>query len=135
MVPYNVLLDDLAANRLPNFSFIVPNQCQSMHDCGVAEGDRWLRRHLPRILGHLSGHDVVFITWDEGTTAARCCRYAHGGHIVTIATGPGTRRGFRRTTASDHYSLLKAIEARWGFGYIRKAACSCTNGLGNMLRP
>ena len=30
----------------PTVSFVIPNLCDDMHDCGVATGDAWLRRHI-----------------------------------------------------------------------------------------
>ena len=54
IVPLRELTADVAAGRLPDFAFVVPDLCNSMHDCPVGVGDSWLRRtvgpllHLPR---------------------------------------------------------------------------------------
>ena len=50
-VPFTALATDLAsASTTPNYSLIVPNLCNDMHDCSVTTGDNWLKAHLPAIL-------------------------------------------------------------------------------------
>src|SRR5262249_47045535 len=48
--PYTDLAGDLAAGRLANLVFVVPNQCDDMHDCSVSVGDTWLKNNVPRML-------------------------------------------------------------------------------------
>ena len=48
-VPYTQLATDLAAAKLPAFSFITPNLIDDMHNGTVADGDRWLAANLPAI--------------------------------------------------------------------------------------
>jgi hypothetical protein len=96
IVPVEELSKDVAARTLPNFAFVVPNLCNSMHDCSVRVGDTWLRRtvrpllHLPRT--------VIFITFDEGRTSVR----------------------FTRIT--NHYGLLRTIEDAWGLPRLGRSA-------------
>ena len=45
---------DLANNTLPNFSVVVLNVCNDMHDCSVATGHTWLSQWLPVILNSQS---------------------------------------------------------------------------------
>ena len=42
IVPLTQLEEDLAANQLPNFSFIMPNLCNSGHDCSAETADNWV---------------------------------------------------------------------------------------------
>ncbi len=51
IVPLRELAPDLRAGRLPDFAFVVPDLCNSMHDCSVAVGDSWLRRTVTPLLG------------------------------------------------------------------------------------
>ena len=37
------------------YNMIVPNQCHSMHDCSVAEGDQFMAGFVPRILADPAG--------------------------------------------------------------------------------
>ena len=41
VVPFTQLGRDLARHRLPDFSLVIPNLCNDMHDCSVATGDAW----------------------------------------------------------------------------------------------
>lgn len=88
------------------FTFITPNVCNDMHDCGVGTGDRWLSTFLPKILAsrqYLSGSTAVFITWDEDD-------YGSNQRIATIVVAPSTPVGTRSTARLDHYSLLRTTE-------------------------
>ena len=42
IVPLSNLDGDLAANQLPNFSFIMPDMCNSGHDCKLEITDKWI---------------------------------------------------------------------------------------------
>ena len=109
VVPFTRLTRDLARRRLPDFSLVVPNLCNDMHDCSVATGDAWLRAHVvPLLHSPVLRGGVVFVVFDEGTTDL-----GGGGRIEALALGPTVRRGarFRRTT--NHYGLLRTIEDAW----------------------
>jgi hypothetical protein len=125
---------DERSNSLPRFVWITPNLCHDMHDCSVAQGDRFLAGLIPPLLRSLGRRGLLFLTWDEGTTNRGCCRLASGGHVVTIVAGPGARRGARLTTPTDHYSILQTIEDLLGLPRLRSAACSCTPSLAPLLR-
>jgi hypothetical protein len=134
-VPYRQLAADLAAGALPAFSFITPNLIDDMHDGTIAQGDRWLARHLPAILGskeYRAGTAAVFITWDEGsggypaedcddtTSADSSCR------VPTIVISPSTPAGTRSGTFFDHYSLLATTEQLLGLPRLRSASSAAT---------
>jgi len=109
VVPFTRLGRDLAAHRLPDFSLIVPNLCNDMHDCSVATGDAWLKAHVVPLLHspELRG-GVVFVVFDEGTSDT-----GGGGRIEALALGPAVRGGSRFTRATNHYGLLRTIEDAW----------------------
>jgi phosphatidylinositol-3-phosphatase len=115
IVPAGELMRDTRAGNLPDFSFVVPNMCNSMHDCAVRVGDAWLRRtvgpllHLPRA--------AIFITFDEGRTSDR-----GGGHIATLAVGTAVRRHAVFTRPTNHYGLLRTIEDAWGLPRLGASA-------------
>jgi len=110
VVPFPQLARDLAAHRLPDFSLLIPNLCDDMHDCSVATGDAWLKAHVvpllrsPELLG-----GVVFVVFDEGTSDA-----GGGGRIEALALGPTVRHGSTFPKATNHYGLLRTIEDAWG---------------------
>jgi hypothetical protein len=109
VVPFTRLARDLARRRLPDFSLVVPNLCNDMHDCSVATGDSWLKAHVVPLLRTpaLRG-GVVFVVFDEGTSDE-----GGGGRIEALALGPTVRRGSAFTKATNHYGLLRTIEDAW----------------------
>jgi hypothetical protein len=128
-VPYPHLASDLAAGKLPAFSFITPNLIDDMHDRTVAGGDTWLAAHLPTILKspeYTSGSTAVFLTWDEGEggTATKCAtnKTDVGCHVATIVISPSTRPGTRSATLFNHYSLLGTAEQLLGLPALGRAA-------------
>ena len=119
VVPFPQLGHDLAHDRLPDFSLLIPNRCNDMHDCSVATGDAWLKAHVAPLLRspQLCG-GVVFVVFDEGTSDT-----GGGGRIEALALGPTVRRGSRFGRATNHYGLLRTIEDAWGLprlGFSRK---------------
>jgi phosphatidylinositol-3-phosphatase len=115
VVPFTQLAQDLRANALPNFSLIVPDMCNSMHDCPVATGDAWLRKLVPRLVQ--LPNTVIFILFDEGTTRER-----GGGHIPAIALGTAVKPKARFTRITDHYGALRTIEEAWGLPLLGRSA-------------
>jgi hypothetical protein len=109
VVPFTRLGRDLARHQLPDFSLVVPNLCNDMHDCSVATGDAWLKAHVVPLLRspELRG-GVVFVLFDEGTSDT-----GGGGRIAALALGPTVRRDSRFTRATNHYGLLRTIEDAW----------------------
>jgi len=110
VVPFTRLARDLARHRLPDFSLVVPNLCDDMHDCSAATGDAWLKARIVPLLHspELRG-GVVFVVFDEGTSDT-----GGGGRIEALALGPTVERGSRFTKATNHYGLLRTIEDAWG---------------------
>jgi phosphatidylinositol-3-phosphatase len=131
VVPLSQLPADLEGGRLPTFTWITPDLCHDMHDCGVAAGDRFLASLIPRILRALGPRGVLFVTWDEGETdsAGGCCEKAAGGRVATIVAGQLARRGVQVAIPYDHYSLLRTIEDAWQLPELGDAGCSCTRPL------
>jgi hypothetical protein len=133
VVPLSALYRDEASHSLSTFIWITPDLCHDIHDCDLRTGDRFLAGLLPPLLRSVGPKGLVFITWDEGTSDDGCCRLASGGHIATIAAGPGARRGARLSTPVDHYSLLQAIEDLLDLPRLGGAACGCTPSLAPLL--
>jgi len=133
IVPLTQLAADERSARLPMFVWITPNLCHDMHDCPVSTGDRFLSMLVPRLLRSLGPGGVLFLTWDEGSSATGCCRLASGGHIATILAGPGARPRAQLTTRTDHYSVLQTIEDLLGVSRLRGAGCACTPSLKPLL--
>jgi len=119
VVPLTELDVDLAKNGLPDYSFIVPDMCDSSHDCGVEVTDAWLGRVVAPILQSpaFDANSLLILTFDEGTTDQACCGrspLARGGKIATVLISPLVKAGYRDPTPYSHYSLLKTILRSWG---------------------
>ncbi|HEX5259840.1 MAG TPA: alkaline phosphatase family protein [Gaiellales bacterium] len=135
-VPLAQLGPDLAANRLPRFSFILPDACHSMHYTKrssichqplgrgqqIAAGNQWLAGLLPQILGsqaYRSGTTAIFISWDEGfpvTEPGEHCLVTRSADCRTAAVviAPSVVPHTVSRTFFTHYSLLRTTEQLLG---------------------
>jgi hypothetical protein len=118
VVPYDQLAVDLGRGELPQFSLVVPDLCNSMHDCSVATGDAWLKGFVGQLLENpqMKG-GVIFITFDEGTSNRQ-----GGGHISTIVAGSTVASGVQSAQPVTHYSVLRTIEDAWGLPRLGESA-------------
>ncbi len=130
---------DIAANRLPSFALIVPNQCNEMHGLGspnapadcqsgnkaglIARGDRVVGELVARLQATKAwaskDNVAIVITFDEGAGKTRegCCAVTPdaisnfgGGHIPTVVITNHGPRGLNDPTPYNHYSLLRTLE-------------------------
>jgi len=103
--------------RLPAVSFVVPNLCHDMHDCGTAAGDAWLRAHLGAYVSWAMTHDsLLILTWDENDGS-------QGNQIATIFVGQMIRPG-RYGERITHYNVLRTIEDAYGLRHDGHAAAA-----------
>ena len=109
VVPLTQLARDLRAHRLPDFALVVPDLCNSMHDCPVSTGDAWLHRVVEPLLTREDlARSVVFVVFDEGKSDAH-----GGGNVAALALGPAVKRGATLRGVTGHYGLLRTIEDAW----------------------
>jgi hypothetical protein len=107
----------LPMNLSTGFTMIVPDICDDMHSCPVANGDAWLRRFVPLILAstqYQSRSLVLFITFDENDSMA-------SNQIPTLVIAPSTPRGERVAVHFTHYSLLRTTETLLHLGLLGQA--------------
>lgn len=103
--------------RLPTVSFVVPNLCHDMHDCGVAAGDGWLHVHLAGYASWALTHDsLLILTWDENDGG-------QGNQIATIFVGQMIRPG-KVGDRITHYDVLRTIEDAYGLRHDGHAAAA-----------
>jgi hypothetical protein len=127
------LYADLKSGHVPNYSFIVPNQCHDQHGRGsnemglgcsddqnaIAAGDASLSALISAIKGSPAwkqGHNAIVTLWDENDYSSLPNQVAT---IVDLNYGPG---GKSSNVKYNHFSLLKTIEAGFGLTYINHAA-------------
>jgi len=116
VVPLTQLQADIQQNALPNYAFIMPNLCDSAHDCTVKIADDWLGKIVNQLLAYapLADDGLIVITWDEGIGSHTCCGLTTGGgRVATILISSKVKPGFNDTTPYTHYSLLKTILYNW----------------------
>ena len=102
-------------STLPTVSFVVPNLCDSMHDCDVSTGDGWLHAHIDGYVQWARSHNsLLVLTWDEDD-------YAGDNRIPTIFVGAGVMPGNYGETI-DHYRVLRTIEDMYGLGHAGNSA-------------
>jgi phospholipase C len=141
IVPDTQLAADLQSGDVPNFSYIVPDQCHDMHGttgCSgdatlLPEGDAYVSNTVSAIMGSSTwqrGNNTIVVTWDEDDFSATnlgCCdANPGGGHVATIVIANHGPRGVTDGTAYNHYSLLQTIEIAFHLGCLQNT-CDTAN--------
>lgn len=146
MVPDTQLGVDLVTGDLPNFSYVVPDQCHDMHGTGgcsdentlIATGDAYVGSLVSEIMHSrvwYEGNNAIVITFDEddfsdqGQPGTGCCGAdPGGGHVATIVITNHGRGHVADSTPYNHYSLLLSIEDAFGLPCLQ-AACDTQDGV------
>jgi hypothetical protein len=115
VVPLSQLAADLRAKTLPDLALVVPDMCNSMHDCTVSVGDAWLRRIAPPLLK--LDETAVFVLFDEGRSSVR-----GGGHIPALVLGTAVRPRSQYRAVMSHYGTLRTIEEAWRLPLLGRSA-------------
>jgi len=119
IVSLSRLDSDLAANQLPNFAFIMPNLCNSGHDCSSDKPDAWVHDMVSKLQASpaFEPNSLIIIVYDEAKTSDKssCCGMGSkaGGKVAAVLISPLAKQGFTDDTAYSHYSMLKTILAAW----------------------
>lgn len=101
--------------RLPTVSFVVPNLCNDMHDCGVAAGDAWAEKNIADYASWATSHNsLLLVTFDEDSGTS-------DNHIATIVAGAGVQPTISDQYV-DHYSILRTLEDMYGLTPLAAAA-------------
>jgi acid phosphatase len=111
--PYSAMPTNYA--QLPTLSFVIPDLCNDMHDCGTATGDTWAKTNLDPYLRWADKHNsLLLITYDEDDGNA-------GNHILTMIAGAGVRPG-TYSQKITHYNVLRTLEDLYGLAPLGAAA-------------
>jgi hypothetical protein len=119
IVPMTELSKDLTANQLPNFAFIMPDLCNSGHDCTLNKADTWVNQMVKELQAApaLGDNYLIIITFDEAATSDKssCCGMpdSAGGRVATILISPLAKPAYEDATPTSHYGLLKTILDAW----------------------
>ena len=146
---------DLRSGKLPNFSFIVPNQCNDQHGRGnttafcnydpspdgtqaglnpalILLGDQAVLKLVGAI--HSSpawkrGHNAIVVVWDEND-------YSLAPNVNRVMTIVDTNYGFHQLQSGQfytHFSLLKSLEAGFQLPCLNHACDSATNVMADLF--
>ena len=136
------LYEDIAKDKAPNLSFIVPNQCHDQHGRGdtevgtgclfdpddntdtlnaalMAQGDATLQNLVTAIKASpawADGQNAIVVVWDENDYSSK------PNHVVAIVDTNYGIKGATSNVKYNHFSLLKTIEAGFGLNYLNHAA-------------
>lgn len=117
LVPFSQFSADLANNRLPDYSFVVPNQNHNAHDCPtgptgctnaqkLATADAWLKNNIAPLLSNpgFQQDGILIIVFDEGFSTDTA---NGGGRVAAVVVGPRVAKGFKSTAFYQHQNLLR----------------------------
>jgi len=129
------LYADLRRGEVPNYSFIVPNQCHDQHARGASEvgpycqdtndnlvvqaGDVAVQNLVGAIKASEAwkdGHNAIVVVWDENDYSSL------PNQVVTIVDTNYGVTGVTSKVKYNHFSLLKTLEAGFGLAYLNHAA-------------
>jgi acid phosphatase len=100
--------------NLPTVSFLIPDLCDDMHDCPVANGDAWAQRVLdPYARWAVQHNSLLIVTFDENNGAP-------GNQIFTLLCGARVPAG-RDDRPRTLYSLLATLEYWYGLAPLGAA--------------
>jgi len=133
----NGLYADLATGKVPNFSFIAPNQCHDMHGrgnggafCGyddpvpknnpvlIRAGDNAVQKLVTAIEQSdvwKEGNNAIVVMFDENDFSSV------PNHVVTIVETNYGRNGVQSGKPYNHFSMLKTLEAGFGLDCLNHA--------------
>jgi phosphatidylinositol-3-phosphatase len=122
IVPLTSLDADLAANQLPNFSWIMPNLCNSGHSCDQATADNWMNGMVAKLQASpaLGQNSLIIVTFDEGVLHGATAK--NRGQVPAVLISPMARQGFNDPSSYSHYSLLKTILMAWNLPALGQTA-------------
>lgn len=108
LVPFTNFSKDSLENKLPDFSFIIPDACNDAHDCSLKTADNWLKKNLDPLINSTTfkNDGLLVIVFDEGKASDK----AHGGgQDPVVFVGSKVKNGFQSTIFYQHQNLLKTI--------------------------
>jgi len=149
------LYADLQSGKVPNFSFIAPNQCNDQHGRGnstafcnydpddngtqaglnpalIKQGDVTVEKLVAAI--HNSpvwtrGNTAIVLIWDEND-------YSLSPIVNKVVAVVDTNYGFKGVQSSNfytHFSLLRTLEAGFGLGCLNHACDASTATMSDLF--
>lgn len=125
IVPFTELGGDLADNALPDFSFVVPNNCNNGHDCPFDVVDDWLKQQIGPLVDNadFQKDGLLVITFDEGRASDKA--YG-GGHIPVILIGAQVKASYKSDVFYQQQNMLRTLLEGMDINTYPGAASSAT---------
>ncbi len=119
VVDYGQLATDVANANLPDYIFVIPNNCHNTHDCSLSTGDHWLSLNVPPLLSALGSNGFLVITFDESSDSST----NGGGRVPWIVAGPTVKTAYiSNYSYYQHQSTLRLMMRALGvFAYPNAA--------------
>ena len=130
LAPFPQFSTDLAQDKLPNYSFLVPNLFDDGHSvkgangsnqgnarCGetpaLKQSDDWLHDILGPLLSSKTFKDkgLLVVTYDEASTDDQSDGVGHwgGGRVATVIVSSQVKTGYRSVAHYHHESTLRLM--------------------------
>lgn len=114
---------DLAAQTLPQWSFITPNMTNDGHDTSVTFAAAWARSFLEPLLNnsYFMNNTLVVLTFDEDET------YPDHNTMYTVLLGGAIPISLHNTsdnTFYNHYSMISTVSVNWGLPSLGRWDCN-----------
>ena len=128
ILPLTSLDADLSTKTLPNFSYIMPDLCNSGHDCPAATADKWVTDIVAKLQASpaLGNNSLIIVAFDEASTkdTTGCCGLPSpaGGKVVVVLISPTALPDITDNTPYSHYNLLKTILTAWNLPALGNSA-------------
>ena len=123
VVPFTQFATDLAANALPQYSFIAPNVDDDAHNGTLAQADAWLQANIAPLIAdpNFQHSGLLIIAFDEGDITD----LSHGGgQVATVIASAAAKKGFQSKSLYQHQSTLRLILASAGVASFPGAAAA-----------
>ena len=113
---------DLAAQTLPQWSFITPNMTNDGHDTTITFAANWSRSFLEPLLNntYFMNNTLVILTFDEVET------YNTSNKVWAVLLGGAIPKSLYGTTDStfyNHYSMISTVSVNWGLPSLGRWDC------------
>jgi acid phosphatase len=126
LVPFSQFASDVKSGQLPNFSFVVPNLLNDVHDGILPMADFWLQQNIPALLNSstFQKDGLLIIVFDEagGNDSTH-----GGGHVAAVIVSPQAKAGYQSTTLYQHQSTLRLILQGFGISSYPGASAQAPN--------
>jgi len=135
LVPFSQFTKDLADNKLPDYSFIIPNSyddadgCPPTGDCNpLATADKWLKTNIDPVFKspdfNSPGGGILIITFDEGPKSDK----THGGgQVAWVVVGPDVKKGYTSDTFYQQENTLRFMSELIGLTSFPGKAASAAS--------